>query len=492
VVQMDFFLPDGSPLLYARMRLTNPNDQVIPMYWWSNIAVEEKEGNRVVVPANQSYTQYNGTVMKIPVPEYNGIDYTYPTNNVTAIDYFWKTEEGAQKYIFQGDKEGYGLFQTSTARLKGRKLFVWGNSQGGRKWMNFLTADNEQGRYNEIQCGLAYTQYESLPMPPHTVWEWLETYGALQVDAKNLQKEWSVARRETEEKIAQKLSGVDLENLLRQTLPMAKGRATEVLYRGDGWGALELKEKGLGAGGLMCEHLDFGETDEEQAAWVNLLKNGSLGVHSPDSVPVSYCLGENWRRRIEAALQEKDRDNWYAFYQAGVLALATNRWDEAESLLKKSFEIEANVWAEYALAILYRKTGAHDKEITFMLSAFERRKNDVFLAKEVFYSLYTAERSEETISLYENADEKIRENKRCILYYAFALARTGDINKAEKLLYKDEPLIIPDMRECETSTVDLWNLITERKGMPHAEPPKEIDFRMFAELENWINENNRL
>ena len=51
----------------------------------------------------------------------------------------------------------------------GKELFVWGNSQGGHKWMNFLTADNESGRYDEIQCGLAATQYESLPMPPHTV-----------------------------------------------------------------------------------------------------------------------------------------------------------------------------------------------------------------------------------------------------------------------------------------------------------------------------------
>ena len=36
VVQMDFFLPQGSELLYARIRITNPNDHVAPMYWWSN------------------------------------------------------------------------------------------------------------------------------------------------------------------------------------------------------------------------------------------------------------------------------------------------------------------------------------------------------------------------------------------------------------------------------------------------------------------------
>ena len=34
IVQMDFFLPDGSKFLYARMRLTNPNKYVTPVYWW--------------------------------------------------------------------------------------------------------------------------------------------------------------------------------------------------------------------------------------------------------------------------------------------------------------------------------------------------------------------------------------------------------------------------------------------------------------------------
>ena len=39
--QMDFFLPDGSRVLFARMRLVNENAQTVPTYWWSNIAVPE-------------------------------------------------------------------------------------------------------------------------------------------------------------------------------------------------------------------------------------------------------------------------------------------------------------------------------------------------------------------------------------------------------------------------------------------------------------------
>ena len=38
---MDFFLPDSSRVLFARMRLVNENAQTVPTYWWSNIAVPE-------------------------------------------------------------------------------------------------------------------------------------------------------------------------------------------------------------------------------------------------------------------------------------------------------------------------------------------------------------------------------------------------------------------------------------------------------------------
>ncbi len=37
--QIDAYLPDGSPVLYVRVKLVNPFDHALPMYWWSNIAV---------------------------------------------------------------------------------------------------------------------------------------------------------------------------------------------------------------------------------------------------------------------------------------------------------------------------------------------------------------------------------------------------------------------------------------------------------------------
>ena len=88
--------------------------------------------------------------------------------------------------------------------------------------MNFLTADGESGAYDEIQCGLAHTQYESIPMPPHTVWEWLEGYGAMQAEKEKVHGEWSEARAEVEAQFDERIRVEDLEKLLDDTREMAK------------------------------------------------------------------------------------------------------------------------------------------------------------------------------------------------------------------------------------------------------------------------------
>ena len=67
--QMDFFLPDGSRVLFARMRLVNENAQTVPTYWWSNIAVPEWRGGRVVAPADAAYVARDGVIFKDRVPQ---------------------------------------------------------------------------------------------------------------------------------------------------------------------------------------------------------------------------------------------------------------------------------------------------------------------------------------------------------------------------------------------------------------------------------------
>jgi hypothetical protein len=81
-----------------------------------------------------------------------------------------------------------------------------------------------------------------------------------------------------------------------------------------------------------------------------------------------------------------------------------------------------------------------------------------------------------------------------MVYYAFALAECGNISAAEAILYKDDGMIVPDIREGETITLDLWILIERKKadsaGKPFdikaIDPPTFVDFRMFSNAE-WLN-----
>lgn len=189
--QMDFSLPEGSPLLLCRMRVTNLQNKTIPMYWWSNIAVPETPDRRIVVPTDESYYSFWSTVAKTPIPMRAGKDVTYPVNTECSMDYFYRIPEENRKYIACLDKDGYGLVQTSTRRLKGRKLFVWGQSEGGHTWQRFLT--DKAGDYSEIQAGLARTQYECIPMPPCSAWEWVEGYGAMSADPAKVHGGWPEA-----------------------------------------------------------------------------------------------------------------------------------------------------------------------------------------------------------------------------------------------------------------------------------------------------------
>lgn len=141
--QMDFFLPENSRLLYARMRIMNENYEVVPMYWWSNIAVPELDGARIVTNADSAFVSDDG-ISCVKIPFHHEIDVTYPRNNPHSIDYFWNIPQNERKYIVQLDESGYGLVQTSTNRLQGRKLFVWGQGPGGDRWQRFLTADAKE------------------------------------------------------------------------------------------------------------------------------------------------------------------------------------------------------------------------------------------------------------------------------------------------------------------------------------------------------------
>jgi tetratricopeptide (TPR) repeat protein len=487
--QMDFFLPKESKVLLCRMRIVNPNTETVPMYWWSNIAVPELKDGRVVMSTNETFTNRGGLISKTTVPVSDSIDITYPTNNPHAVDFFWKLKAETRKYVCQLNKEGYGLIQTSTNRLKGRKLFVWGQGPGGERWQEFLSNDIVKGRYAEIQAGLAHTQYECLPMPPKTAWEWMEAYGAMHADGNKVHGDWDAAKAEVEKRLTEMLDAEKLEKLLVDTRKsIAMKPAEEIIFHGSGWGALEnlrRREKGEMP---ISEHLDFGAVGQEQEQWVSLLKNGYFQNVSPHDIPISWMYQTEWTEMLEGAVKGTDEYNWYTWLHLGVIYFVQRKIQEAKKALDQSMKLKPSCWALYGLSNVARVEEEIDKAAMLAMRAAHMKPEDASLAKEAMKMMLYSGMYTKVINLAEKLPDYINSIGRIKLYKAFAYLHIGELEQAEMLLYEGGGIVVPDIREGENSVTDLWFQIEEKKAAKEGrsfdydeiEPPANLDFRMNA------------
>lgn len=485
--QMDFFLPDDSRMLLCRMRIVNPNSKVVPMYWWSNIAVPEDKDGRIVVPADQAYTSKDGFIRKVAVPVSDGEDITYPVNSPDAIDYFWKTDDKRRKYVCHLDKDGRGLIQTSTGRLKGRKLFVWGQGSGGANWQRFLSGGGEEGRYVEIQAGLARTQYECLPMPPRTAWEWMEAYGAIRAEPCRIHGKWEDATAEVESKLEDMIGEDSLETLLTDTRKTIALKPADVLVAsGSGWGALENLRRSKTGEAPLSAHLDFGSIGCEQEPWAFLLENGYNQDAGQDEIPGSWMYQAEWTKMLEKSALGADRYNWYTYLQLGMIYFVEQKYMKSKEALDRSMTLKPSCWALYGLSNIARMENDDRKSAMLAARASLMKPDDISLAKEAMKQMLNSDMYTEMLNFIGKLADNVKEVGRIKLYEAFAYLRTGDIEKAEELIYQDGGISVPDIREGENSITDIWFEIQQAKAAREGrtfdpdmiQPPQGLDFRM--------------
>ncbi|WP_246142340.1 DUF5107 domain-containing protein [Lacisediminihabitans profunda] len=210
VFQVDAWLPHDSAVLFVAVRVQNPNAVTVPMYWWTNAAVPEREDTRVIAPADSAFASaYEGGISRVAVAT-GAADWTRPVRNARARDFFFDIPRHHAPWIVASDGHGDGLAMLSTGRLRGRKLFVWGQGPGGDRWQRWLSP--EGGRYAEIQAGLAQTQFQHLEMPAGADWSWLEAYGNPALSAATVRgADWTAVVADVERSVAELLDPAALE-----------------------------------------------------------------------------------------------------------------------------------------------------------------------------------------------------------------------------------------------------------------------------------------
>ena len=157
VYQLDFHLPDGAKQLAVHVRIQNTLNEASPLYWWTNTAVPLTPHTRVFSASGQVLHQLQMTdygvnpgfgrcEMPCP-PTMRGADASYPWEIPFSTEYFFQNERTeAAPWEVAAEEDGRGFFERSTQPLYARKMFCWGNLQGGRHWCDYLSKPG-QGDY---------------------------------------------------------------------------------------------------------------------------------------------------------------------------------------------------------------------------------------------------------------------------------------------------------------------------------------------------------
>ena len=492
--QIDFLLPDDVPVLLARPRVINTRSQAVPMYWWSNIAVPEAAGHRVLVPADYAYHHdYERNIQRIPVPIRDGRDVSYPTNNRTAHDYFYDVPDGNRPWIAALDPSGRGLIQASSSRLIGRKLFVWGAGVGGQRWQRQLGGDGRG--YIELQAGLARTQADYLPMGPRQAGSWLEAYALMEADAGIVHgADWPAARRHVQDRLDSILPQAYVEAMLTRAADLADRPPDEVIQRGSDWGALEQRRRlADGEEPVVSPGTPFGEPDANGpfAPWLALLTDGALPETPAGEPPGVWVTHPAWRKRLAETVADGRGDHWLAWLHLGVMAFRAGEVEAAERAWRRSLAAEPSAWAYRNLAALAEHGRRTGEAADLYLQASRLRPDLLVLQVECGRALLRADRLGDLDRWLAALPEPVRRAGRMELLTAWAACHRDDLDAAEALLDRIE---LEDVREGENPLTDLWFAIQAKRlaaaeGVPIDDalrqrvrrtlhPPKHLDFRM--------------
>ena len=494
--QLDAWLPAGSPVLFVRVCLRNPHRDVVPMYWWSNIAVSETPDTRILVPAAHAYRHgYDGGFNRTSIPISEGRDASYTVGQPRAMDFFFRIPDGHRPWIAALDRQGRGLVQTSTALLKGRKLFLWGAGPGGERWQNFLSPRGG-GKYLEIQAGLARTQGEHLPMPAGATWTWLEAYGLLEADGTKVHgKDWATAWGEAEARLETliPLAAVDAE--LARRAPTLDQSPAEVWQTASGWGALEARRRAAaGEPPLAPASIPFAESTlgPAQAPWLALLDRGELPPAEGEDTPTGYLVAPVWRERLEGALKRRRGSHWAAWLHLGVMRFAAGDHAGAKRAWERSLKHRRTAWALRNLAVVAGHRKQHAAAADLLAEAQALRPDLLPLAVEWARALLRAGRAKDLLAHRDALPPAVRDAGRMRMLCGQAALKEGRLAEVEALLR--ENIVIADMREGEVSLSDLWFGLHEQRlsaqlGQPVDDalrervrrefpPPAAIDFRM--------------
>lgn len=474
---IDAALPAGSDFLFLSVKIRNTLDETVPIYWWSNIAVPELPDTRILAPAEKAFRWSYGAAFSkesVPCTESDGYDTSYPMRAPHALDLFFDIPRNERPFVAVADRDGCGLLHCSTRRLKGRKFFVWGTGTGGCNWQRHLCGSGV--RYMEVQAGLGRFQMECLPMPAHTVWDWVEAYGPLEAEPFRVHGEYPDAVSACREYADDVMPMEKLEAMQKRFLDEAPAFAPS-RTAGSGWGALEEKRRGE----KLDPALDFeGSLTDRQAPWTELIESGHFPCPAPEQYPFDWQFGPEWAKLLDTPVNEK---NWYAQLHLGLLYYGNDEHEKAECCWKKSIALCPSAWAFRCLGRLSALAGDDIAAAQYYEEALKLLPLDRGLVTEAVTAFIGIGRSGRALATLEALPADMQAGGRLRFLRARALNGVGRSREALAIL-EDRHLVIDDYREGEESMYGVWSAvvmgaygISEEQAAKEHPLPRHLDFR---------------
>ena len=337
--------------------------------------------------------------------------------------------------------------QFSDATLTGRKLFLWGQHNGGKHWNKWLT-DRKDG-YIEIQAGLLKTQLEHFLMKGNSSISWTEGYCLAKCDAKIIHSsKYTDAIRNVSSVIKDKQSAIGGDFL-------EISKEGKIIYCGSGWGALEniLRDKPI------SQKRDFPITtlEQKQKDWVDLIRKGRIEEHDTNQPIISYVVG---KRYINALERIKDK-NWYELYHLGVLYYTEGEIEKSVEAFKQSVCKSPNAWSFRNLAQIYKNIYKNSElGASYMLLALEQKSDYLPIVIETAYALINNMQYQKWLTICASLSEELRDNGRLKMLNALCYTKLKQVTEALEIM--NSGICVYDIREGEYSLSGIW---TELHGV---------------------------
>lgn len=491
VFSVDLLMPADRAVLLAFVRVRNPDPEPKPLYWWTNVAVAEEPGVRVLAPATRAWrTEYDGSMTDaaVPFPDDPGTDASYPLVAQRSADYFFQLPAEVVPWIAAVQADGRGMVQTSTAQLRGRKLFCWGTATGGRHWQEWLCGPGS--RYLEIQAGLAATQLEHRRLDGSGEISWAEAYAPLESEPDVLHGSWAGALAAVDELVRRAIGREELDGWHRWWRAEVADQWPQQVTAGSGAGQAELLVRGRDPDGLPGTPFGQPRSDgfrhlvalattsaDEEAGGTDIAPitepRGARGAVNQDAAgteilvpPITEC----W----EAAFARVD--GWWIALMQAIRFHARGDLEAARLAYLRSDQFRSTPWAARGLALLGAARGDHSDAADLYARAVAQAPECLPLLVEATDHLLAARRPADCLAMINAAPEHLANHGRVVLQRVRALLADGQTDAARALL--EAGIEVPDLREGETLG-DLWYAAFGDSYLPYA-----YDFRMRPDLDH--------